>query len=466
MSGHKHALVTIRQDEYRRLHEAEMKLREEQNKANSNAQYTKTLLTAYQELEDRQEEYETLLETLGNDVIELETEISRNILRRQAEYYQDLLDQFRDIQDDMDFNQELLLETTQSFEQVIQQERENNQQLFDSFYQSVTNLEENQFHKESITQQWISDCLQISYFIDEHYDHKKFYPSEFTKITKRLDMAINNFNQGLVEGGMQFAQEAYIEFSDLKVSLEEKTSEWQAIFHLVNDQLQNLQKTFLKSSSVRAIGIDGEFLDEVIDLNYWSGGKYDGITTNISETLIYLKEMKQNIDFDYLLNLSTQIIPKFEIDFNELVFEARKNVINSQIKNNIAYIATKALETHGFSLQNAGYSNDDMKDAFFAQLSGLDGSSVILQVSPSSDDTDSNVLSIETNDETVQTEHELMLRWIDINKALEQFGINVGKVHIDPNNNKLFTNTRADKDRVRRIKKHNQDYHHVQTNRE
>lgn len=464
MSGHKHALVTIRQDEYRRLHEADVKLREEQIKANKKAQHERTLLLAYQELEDRQEEYEVLLETMGNDVIELETEISRNVLRRQAEYYQDLLNQIRDIQDDLDFNEDILLDTTQNFEEIIQQERDNNQQLFDSFYQSISTLEGNQIQKEVMAKQWISDCLQLSYFIDEHYNHKKFFPSEFTKVTKRLDMAINNFNQGLVEGGMQFAQEAYIEFSELKVSLDEKTSEWQALYHLVNDQLHSLQKIILNGSSVQALGINGEYLEEFIDINFWSDGKYTELTIDINEIFAYLNDMKQAINFDYLMNLSTRIIPSLEKDFNELIFEARKNAINSQIKNNIAYVAMKALEIHGFSLENAGYENDNMQEAFFAQLNGLDGSSVFMQVSPSLDDTDSNVLSIETRDETIQTEHELMLRWIDINKALEQFGVNVGKVNLDSNNLLLPNNRNSEEDRVSRLNRRNQEHYHVQTN--
>ena len=134
-----------------------------------------------------------------------------------------------------------------------------------------------------------------------------------------------------------------------------------------------------------------------------------------------LHNNKHEITFDDLEKLSTQTIPKFKQMFSEILLEARQNALNSQIKINIAYFAMKALEKHGFSLQEAQYENNDMREAFSAQLCDMDGSNIILQINPNKQG-NSNELVIDTVDNTIHTEDEYMQRWEVIKKSIQENG--------------------------------------------
>ncbi len=138
------------------------------------------------------------------------------------------------------------------------------------------------------------------------------------------------------------------------------------------------------------IGIDGEELNIQIDLEFWSNGRYS-IVRNALETLSSeIKTNIQQISFEDLQRISAEIIPKYKQEFSDTIFEARQNALNSQLKINVAYLAMKALEKHGFSLEQAQFDNDDQRDSFSAQLCGIDGSNIILQITPNADNKKTN----------------------------------------------------------------------------
>ena len=145
--------------------------------------------------------------------------------------------------------------------------------------------------------------------------------------------------------------------------------------------------------------MEGEELHVDIDLDYWSNGRYAILGTAAEKLLSMLDENAQEFTMDDLDMVAARIIPKYKQEFDDIIFEARQNAINSQLKINVAYLAMKALEKHGFSLDNARYENDDMRDSFSAVLNGLDGSNIILEVSPDPDGNSTNTLSVETCNE-------------------------------------------------------------------
>jgi len=430
MSGYKYATVTIRQDEYEMLLETDKKQREGQNKQKLNKQQTQNLLLAYQDLEDRQEEYERFLRNMGGEIAHIEKEMSRNLLRSQAEYYQDLLDQIRETEEEQAATQQLLLETTRSFEESLQAERRNNHELIEEMAQSLSAVTKDRAQKEDLAQQWLSDCLQLSGFIEEHYDHDKFCPGEHEALMKRLTLAMENGQAGLHEVGLQFAQEAYLKLSELRIRLEERTSEWQVLFQIVNEELQSLVEEISTTAIVPTIGLDGEYLDISLDLEQLSQGKYTKLLATSRDICTGLQQKARSLelqDLDYVLS---KVVPKLKQDFSDLIFEVRQAALNVQIKNNIGYLAMKALEKHGFSFDQAWYANDDEREAFMVKLKGIDGSHISLQVAPSFDTLNANRLSVESSDSHINTENELMARWNEIERALRKVGAQVGELEV------------------------------------
>ena len=255
-----------------------------------------------------------------------------------------------------------------------------------------------------------------------------------------------------------------MQFSELRISLEERTSEWQALYQVLSDEVRRIYEDVSNTPAIPAIGIDGEDLNIEIDLEYWSNGKYSSIKNRLSTLVSMLKEYRQEISFDDFNKLSTETIPHFRKAFNEIIFEARQNSINSQIKINVAYLAMIALEKHGFSLKQANYTNDDMRDSFSAQLSDEDGSNIILQITPNKV-SNTNTLSIDTIDDTIHTEDEFMQRWQVINSTLKEAGVEVGQVQVSNSDEYEMDEPSRLVKRVKKPFKRSQKPYYVQTPR-
>ena len=432
MSGYKCATVTIRRDEYEQLLEKDKKLRDRQNKQKLNKQQTQNLLLAYQDLEDRQEEYERFLQNkMGNEIASIEKDISRNLLRNQAEYYQELVDQIREAEDEQAATQQLLLETTRNFEETLREERWKDQEILEEMACSLSAITEDRAGKEDLTRQWLSDCMQLSGFIQDHYDHEKFCPGENNAVVKRLNLALENSQAGMFDTGLQFAQEAYLKLSELRLRLEEKTGEWQALFQIADEELRNISEEIAATNSVPALGLDGEYLDLDLDLEKRSEGKYTKLLTISKDVRTELHDKAQGFELQDLEYISSKVVPKMRQEFENLIYEVRQEALNVQIKNNIGYLAMKSLEDHGYSFDQAWYANNDEGDAFLVSMDGIDGSHISLQVAPSRDTQNANRLSVESYDSHINTEHELMTRWGNIERALQKVGAHVGDLEVE-----------------------------------
>lgn len=465
MSGHKHATITISQDEYRRLHEIDMQRRFNKKKApkDSDSRYN-ALLDAYQLIEERQKEYESLISEMNEEMAVLEAEQSNDILAVQSEYYQDLINQLQDLQEENSGAQNALRETTQYFEEVIQNEKAKAQERYNALLQQVSIMGQEQTLKEEHARAWIESCQQLSIFINDKYDHNKFYPSKYDKIVQRLNMGIQNLSRGYVDSSLQFAQEAYLQFSELRVTLEQKTSEWQASYQIASDEVRELFERVSSTPTIPAIGVEGEDLHIDIDLDYWSNGNYSDLHNRLKTILSMLQTSKDEVNFDDLDKLTNEIIPMYRGYFSDIVLEARQNLVNSQLKYNVACLAMEALEKHGFSLKQAKYRNDDKRNAFSAQLSDPSGSKIILQITPNKIN-NSNTLIIDTIDDTVHTEDEYMRRWNEINHSLVEAGVQVGHVQVLDTGENLEVKPSPVIDRGEKPLTHPKNIHYVQSNR-
>ena len=397
---------------------------------------SEALLNAYQQLERRQADYENVIAGLNQEMADIETETSQTILSIQADYYQKLIATSQDMQEKQletqTIFQTILNERTRYFEEVIQSEQSKTQNRVNALFQQITSIAKDQEKKEDYTRQWIENCHSLSEFIEDRYDHQKFFPREFDQVLQRLNVAERDLKRGFIDSGMQFAQESFLKLSELRVALEEKTSEWQALYEVIKAEVEKVSLEVSNTPHIPALGIDGEELDIQIDLEFWSNSRYS-IVQNALETLSSeIKTDIQQISFEDLQRISAEIIPKYRREFSDTIFEARQSALSSQLKINVAYLAMKALEKHGFSLEQAQFDNEDQREPFSAQLCGIDGSNIILQITPNADNKKTNNLILQTLDDSIHTEDDFMQRWQEINSSLQQAGVEVGPVQVNP----------------------------------
>ncbi len=98
MSGYKHATVTISQEEYRRLHEFDMKKKfKEFTRINSqDSGRSSEILDLIKQLEEREMQLQSALSSIGQDYSQADERIFQDILEQNTMYYENLVASLKD----------------------------------------------------------------------------------------------------------------------------------------------------------------------------------------------------------------------------------------------------------------------------------------------------------------------------------------------------------------------------------
>ena len=369
MSGYKRAMVTISQEEYRRMHDADMRRRFREH-------------TAFEEIAAR---------------------ISNSFAQQ-----------------------------SQRFRDQMQRRWEEHCQNLNCVVQQLDAYEQREQVKAESARQWLKQSVVFSDFMHQQFDHERFLPGRLSKIYKKLEFAQENLAQGFFEASLQTSQQAFLELSELNAELEKLLVEWEMEYERAYRLIKQILARLEQNSKVAALGLDGEELDEKVDLTYWTNNRYRQLVEKARELLVFLEKDRPYISTEELKRISMELPVAMTAFFESLVYEARLSALNSQLRMNIAERALQALEVHGFQLSEAGYTNQDMRSTFTALLANPDGSRVTVQVIPTTkaDQELANELVMVTNHSHLKTEHEVWQQWEELSRSLQQFDLNVSRPEI------------------------------------
>jgi hypothetical protein len=428
MSGHKRATVTISEQEYRRLHEADMQKRFRKKKevdTPEREQEIQAMRTAFDELQDRQSYYETLIAHLDDEILRIEEDTSRELMAYQEAFNQELNDQ-------MDFasneSSAILDSLTERFQEELQRERRKLAQRLQRFDRQMEQWHQDVRHQHQTAHQWLEQSMAIYDFIHNQFETERFTPGRMERIHRRLSLAQANLDQGMPEASLQAAQQAFMELSDLRIELETRTMEWQNQFQNTYAAGRDLHKTILANAHVAALDVAGQELPFLIDLEYWSSGAYDALLRESKHICQYLREHQQSLRLEDLQRIRNQELPRLQTKLESMIYEARLEAIQSQLRINIADLALQALEHQGYSLQQAGFAEDDLRGSFVATLRNEDRSSISLRIQPKQGQDLTSDLIVVSNDSAMRTAGELFARFQAIRSSLGQKGLTIRQV--------------------------------------
>jgi hypothetical protein len=447
MSGHKRTTITLSQEEYRKLHEAEMRLRfmnegipeiinQTRNEINQQLQT---------DIEDMHFRQTALIETLDQVNSEI-SNIEQNTSQVLIDQHLALQHGIAEVMGDYHVNTESALASMES--QVKTQLGE----LLDRHNQEwewiTTELQHQslgQEHKRNQAQEWIDTAFILEQFIIENYDHDRFTPGIVQHYATRLVQAQNNLAHDLPEAAITAAQEAYNNFSELRIELEKHLVEYRLLLSRIHLEAQKLHEIFRSSQVVPAIDLDGQPLPYNITVNYWSDGKLEHLEREFESVMQEMVETTQPVNTDELHQLVDDYFPCVEDKIADLVFIARMKVINAQLRMNIAEIVVSALSGQGYSLDSSFFLSGDERDAYQANLINYEGSQVVVKVDPIQADDAANELNLFTSDAQDKTSHELKQRALEIRRALMSSGLEVGPITASLKNPdpKLFNNLQS-----------------------
>jgi hypothetical protein len=433
MSGYKRATVTISEQEYRRLHDADMKRRFGRNKQEKQdtGQTHLKLSNILQMMESRQRQLEDLLGNVDRHFSRIEAETMQNIIMQNAICYDSLS---AVIEETAAYTSDSIASMSQFFEDNMLREREHYRQNIHMLVRQIDEHRQKEFVKEQSARQWLKRAVMMTDFIQEQFDHQRYIPGRLHKIQQSLELAQNNLAEGFFEASLQLSQQTYLELSELHFDLEQRMVQSQAQYERAFLAARQVLADIEAGRQVYALGMQGEELPEMVDINYWTNGKYSALLNKCHMLLEYLKQDTQRISTEDISRVFDEIVPTIRKSFENIVYEARLNVLNSHLRMNIAEKAQQALEKHGYRLCEEGYAERDMRASYKVQLDNQDGTQVTIQVIPK-EETDqemTNDLVVITEHPYLKTEQEARMKWEEIRETLSHYNLNISQFQTHP----------------------------------
>ena len=427
MSGHKHATVTIRETEYRRLHDLDMKARfskflHRHKKEDQNDNEVVNALS--QAFDKRQNEFQLYVNALDDEVGQIEKHTAQALEQQQN----NLDTQLASLREE---SYSVVNELVQDLSEHVDSCFRTHQQELTAIWNNLDLFSRNMANKVEMAGYWLSNAGALRSFIETYYDHSRWQPGRFERIDLQLQQASANLEAGMPEAALLGSQQAYIECSQARIEMERMISQWQALFQMALRSMDELYHDISANNTIPALDINGNQLPILIDLDHWSVHRYTNMLRIVRSYLSQLRTSAHRFTTSELDDLIQNIIPRFRKDFDEIIYQARLEVIYSQIRINIADIAIQALGRQGFIMQEHGYAGNDMRKPYFISLQNIEGSQVTILVNPMKDMKAVNDLVIDSYDVSTRTESELRSRSREIVQSLTQFGLQVGPIKVE-----------------------------------
>ena len=428
MSGYKRSLISMDEEDYRRLHAAEMermfKAVQALESKSTGSELSAALQSQIDQLEDRQDRFANLATCLDAQAGKLEMELGQELAASQMEFCEQLTalsDQIWDNSDQVNAVLNTFFEhSRQDNKKLVRQQK----RLTHQIHQFIEEREE----KQALAIAWFESTLALDEFIRQNYDHEHFYPGLLENIYEKIELAQYNLERGMTEAALGTAQDTYLQLSGLRQSLEHKTFEFDCLFNIVDQASANLYYFIKENANCPALDLEGNDIGYPIELNYWSTGRYNELFSRLNGWIQFLHSERNGTTYAQLQDCLQNDLPRFRQEFDAIIYDARLAAINSQIRANIAEIAIIALQKQGYSNQKLGFESNDQRKTLCVTMGNIEGSRVTIQVRAANNQEMKNDLIVESGDSQEKTERELHLRYEEIRKSLMRFGLQVGPI--------------------------------------
>ncbi len=413
MSGRKETTVTISQREYRQLREQAWRLHEigrvlpEVEVAIRNVQ--RAVSRDMERLQERQRAFQESLQKVHQSIRELEISTAERLREQQRQMQEALQDVHREVRG-------LLAEQEQRLVRQIDEARQHLQA-------QINDLASRERQRVDHGQDWIQAARMLRDFIAGHYRHQQFKAGALERLDRDLCQAEQNLARGLAEAAVAQAQRAYHELSDLRLELEHLEAEWQLWRGAALRATEELLALAHNYRTCKAMDLEGREIDVTVEVDWWTEGKLSQLIEEIRRVQNRIQNEDAPMSIEALRQIAEQTGPELLRQLREIVWEARENVLGSQLRINIADLAVQVFEGQGFFLQDATYEGEDFRGGYVTKLTHLDGGEVVVVVSPQEGRPLENRLEIHSYDAEQRSEKELRARARELAQALHARGL-------------------------------------------
>lgn len=430
MSGHKRTTVSISEEEYRRLHEAEMRIRFMQADHSdvvdrAGRQTNANLQVFFNDFEQRQANFVRELEAIDVDLAALEARTGNAMLAHQAAIQRHLSGLAGNLWEQ---TENAITEVEQHYQEHIQEVQQSNSDDLLRLSEELQETLAKQQEREQAADHWLEAAYSVSNFIHDQYDHENLCPGLLRGWERRLKHAQQNLQNGMPEAALALAQDTYCGLSDLRVTLEKLQTEYNTLLQAVQEYLFRLEHQAHASYQVPALDMLGNTLPYQIEVDFWSGGDLLHLTQMIESYRAEIAQGESRPTTRVLEQMLNEQLPELKQRLEEVVFQARLSVLSSQLRLNIADRVLSALGSQGYFLDGAFYEGDDSRETYAARLFSVDGGEILVRVDPIPEQAPKNELHLIAQDRQEKTLHEMRQRALEVQRALRQTGLQVGRM--------------------------------------
>jgi len=294
-------------------------------------------------------------------------------------------------------------------------------------HEQMAALLADQRRKTDLAHAWIEAADALSAFIDSHYRHQQFVPGRLHHQRDQIQQARDNLAQGAPEAAIGGAQQTYQALSDLRLELERLEAEWNVRRQAALDSARAVLAAVANSHRCPALDLAGKDTGVAVEVDWWSDGQLGALEKTTTELIAQIEDEQSPMNTAGLCAVVTQTVPELQQRLEHIVAEVRLRVLGSQLRVNIADLVVQALEEKGFAVQDGTYEGEDMRQGYAAKVTHLDGSEVVIHLTPMEGEPGKNDLRIHSYDADQLTDHELHQRMHEINQALRERGLEVGE---------------------------------------
>ena len=447
MSGRKRATLSLSAEDRKRLESIQERLKEvEQDYTEARRRLEALRLEELQrsqnELEERQEHFARALHSTNLEsaaqVVQLETQLNQAVYENslvwqaQLEQTQQAAWQQADRQTQALLDEQagafrlLLDEQDRSFQALWALAQQERQEYFAAQRQQAQRQLSARQRKAWLAQRACEEAEALWWALADSYDHRRLAPGALDALKEQLAAARFNLQSELYEAALVAAQQAQHALSGLRLQMEQILARRAALAVEALTQAQFLCDFAAACAAVPAVDLDGRELDVTLDVNLWTDHRQESLARDAENLYAALEQQAGRLDEEQWLSVLQGQLPQLEEQLRQTVGEARRNVIASEVRFNVAHQVVEALSEQGFVLdEDAGYQEDDLRQPYQAILTSLDGSEVHVRVLAESQDPLNYVLDIDSCDQEQRSEHELRHRTTEVLGSLQAAGLQV-----------------------------------------
>ena len=430
MSGHKRATITANTDNIRQMSQAEMSIRFVEAGLNVLSDRLNDYAQQNREAEAIQAELaqEVLIQTLAqvDEAFSEMEEQSQSALAEQQEIY---FQQLSVINEQVEqINAQHLDQLSAQYQSAIDEVARRNEEALVVVAEKLQVISQERKSKTYHIRKWIEAVGILYQSILEDPFIEIVYPGFTNHIAAQIRDAEDDLHSGYYDAALMCAKNSYREISTVKIQAEQERQQYQHLKSLLWKKLELLEQELKINQRVRVFDLQGNPLPNEITVDDWVSGKMSLLLERIIKTQTLISRPVSPGQIDKLKQVLNHKLPQWQVMMKDYVFQARSEVINSQLRMNIALMVVRALSNQGYKLLLTNYAGNDMRSDYQAQLVDNEGSEILVQVEPAGSQPQTAELNLYTQDADKRTPHELRQRALEIQRSIRRAGLTISEL--------------------------------------